>query len=160
MNNLLIETSAIKTFPKELEPQTFFRATSVHRRASPSSNARNLKRRSLKMFVLRVIWQVHTVARRESPIPFYSQSGALDPTDIKSIQCVVGRVEDRGKWEVRLTAVARWHMRYSLRQISWRQHDRASEFCVLEPICSALHCLAAVVYSALFSAVVCHRRTH
>ena len=23
---------------------------------------------------------------------------ALDPADIKSIQCVVGRVEDRGKW--------------------------------------------------------------
>ena len=39
-----------------------------------------------------------TVARRESPIPFYSQSGALDPTDIKSIQCIVGYVEDRGKW--------------------------------------------------------------
>jgi len=32
------------------------------------------------------------------PIPVYSQTGALDPADIKSIQCVVGRVEDRGKW--------------------------------------------------------------
>jgi hypothetical protein len=26
------------------------------------------------------------------------RTGALDPVDIKSIQCVVGRVEDRGKW--------------------------------------------------------------
>ena len=25
---------------------------------------------------------------------------ALDPADIKSIQCVVGRVEDRGKWRL------------------------------------------------------------
>jgi hypothetical protein len=31
-----------------------------------------------------------------------------------------------GGW---LTAVARWHMRYSLRRISWRRHDRASGLC-------------------------------
>ena len=50
---------------------------------------------------LAVIRQVHAKlpnARGKPPIPFYSQTGALDPADIKSIQCVVGRVEDRGIW--------------------------------------------------------------
>ena len=50
---------------------------------------------------LAVIRQVHATfpnAQGMPPIPFYSQSGALDPTDIKFIQCIVGRVEDWGKW--------------------------------------------------------------
>jgi len=50
---------------------------------------------------LAVIQQVHAIlpnAHGMPPIPVYSQTGALDPTDIKSIQCVVGRVEDQGKW--------------------------------------------------------------
>jgi len=48
-----------------------------------------------------VIWQVKAIlpnAHGIPPIPFYSQTGALDLTDIKSIQCVVGHVEDQGKW--------------------------------------------------------------
>jgi len=32
------------------------------------------------------------------PILYYLQTGGLDPADIKSIQCVVGRVEDQGTW--------------------------------------------------------------
>ena len=32
------------------------------------------------------------------PIPFYTRAGALEVVDIKCIQCVVGRVEDRGRW--------------------------------------------------------------
>jgi len=31
-------------------------------------------------------------------IPYYLQTGGLDPADIKSIQCVIGHVEDRGTW--------------------------------------------------------------
>jgi len=31
-------------------------------------------------------------------ILFYLQTGALDPADIESIQCIVGRVEDQVKW--------------------------------------------------------------
>jgi len=38
-----------------------------------------------------------------------------------------------------LTAVARWHMRYLLKQISWRRHDRASELCVRKLIRSESH---------------------
>ena len=37
---------------------------------------------------------------------------ALDPADIKSIQCVVGCVEDRGKWRL-VDAVAHWHTVFS-----------------------------------------------
>ena len=49
---------------------------------------------------LAVIRQVHAISpNAQGPlIPSYSQLGPLDPTDIKSIQCVVGRVEDWGIW--------------------------------------------------------------
>jgi len=32
------------------------------------------------------------------PILFYLQTGALDLIDVKCIQCVVGHIEDRGRW--------------------------------------------------------------
>jgi len=32
------------------------------------------------------------------PILYYSQTGRLDPADIKSIQCVISHVGDQGKW--------------------------------------------------------------
>jgi len=65
----------------------------------PQSN--ELKTRKPENLCLVVIQQVHAIlpnAHGMPPIPVYSQTGALDPADIKSIQCVVGRVEDRGKW--------------------------------------------------------------
>ena len=48
-----------------------------------------------------VIQQVQTEfpnSNQMLPISYYLQTGALDPTDIKSIQCVVGCVEDQKKW--------------------------------------------------------------
>ena len=47
-----------------------------------------------------VIRQVHAISPNTQgpPIPSYSQLGPLDPADIKSIQCFVSRVEDRGIW--------------------------------------------------------------
>jgi hypothetical protein len=59
-----------------------------------------LKTKEPQNVCLAVIRQVHASLPNVQgpPIPFYSQMGALDPADIKSIQCVVGRVEDRGKW--------------------------------------------------------------
>ena len=50
---------------------------------------------------LAVIREVDTIfpnARGTLPIPLYSQDGSLDLVDIKCIQCVVGRVEDRGDY--------------------------------------------------------------
>jgi len=60
-----------------------------------------LKTKEPQIVCLAVIRQVRAIlpnAQGMPPIPFYSQSGALDPADIKSIQCVVSRVEDRGNW--------------------------------------------------------------
>ena len=57
--------------------------------------------RKPEIICLMVVWQIHVILPNTYgilPIPFYWQTGALDPTDIKSIQCVVGHVEDRGKW--------------------------------------------------------------
>ena len=67
----------------------------------PIPKSRELKTKEPLNLCLAVIQQVHAVlpnAHGVPLIPFYSQSGALDPADIKSIQCVVGRVEDQGKW--------------------------------------------------------------
>ena len=50
---------------------------------------------------LAVIQQVHADlpnAYGILPILFYKQTGALDPADIKSIQCIVSRVKDWKKW--------------------------------------------------------------
>jgi hypothetical protein len=62
------------------------------------------------------------------PIPSYSQNGALDPADIKSIQCVVGRVEDRSIWGL-VDRSGPWHMQYLLRRISRRRHGRTNGLC-------------------------------
>jgi len=65
----------------------------------PESN--ELKMKKPESLCLVVIWQVKAVlpnAHRIPPILFYLQTGALDPVDIKSIQCVVGHVEDWKKW--------------------------------------------------------------
>jgi len=32
------------------------------------------------------------------PVPYYLRTGSLHPVDIKSIQCVVGRVKDQERW--------------------------------------------------------------
>jgi hypothetical protein len=59
---------------------------------------KELKTKEPQDVCLAVIRQVYANAHGVPPIPFYSQSGALDPTDIKSIQCVVGRVKDQDIW--------------------------------------------------------------
>jgi hypothetical protein len=67
----------------------------------PIPKSKELKTNEPQDVCLAVIRQVHATlpnAQGVPLIPFYSQSGALDPVDIKSIQCVVGRVEDRGRW--------------------------------------------------------------
>ena len=67
----------------------------------PILKSKELKTKEPQNVCLVVIRQVHATlpnGHAVLPIPFYSQTGALDPADIKSIQCVVGRVEDQGKW--------------------------------------------------------------
>jgi len=67
----------------------------------PIPKSKELKTKKPEEICLAVIQQVHATlpnAHRIPPIPFYLQAGGLDPTDINSIQCVVGHVEDQGKW--------------------------------------------------------------
>ena len=67
----------------------------------PIPKSTELKTKEPQIVCLAVIWQVRAIlpnAQGMPPIPFYSQSGALDPADIKSIQCVVGHIEDQGNW--------------------------------------------------------------
>jgi len=67
--------------------------------AIPKSNI--LKTKEPQNVCLAVIQQVHSILSNTHglpPIPFYSQYRPLDPADIKSIQCVVGHIEDRGRW--------------------------------------------------------------
>src|SRR5258707_13876324 len=67
----------------------------------PIPKSRELKTKEPQNVCLAVIWQVDAIfpnTQRVLPIPSYSKSGALDPTDIKPIQCIVGHVEDQGKW--------------------------------------------------------------
>jgi hypothetical protein len=49
---------------------------------------------------LAVIRQVHLSSNSHPVLSVlsYLQTGALDPVDIKSIQCVVGHVKDGRKW--------------------------------------------------------------
>jgi hypothetical protein len=67
----------------------------------PIPKSKELKTKKPENICLTVIQQVHAIlpnANRILPILFYSQTGPLDPADIKSIQCVVSCVEDQGKW--------------------------------------------------------------
>jgi len=67
----------------------------------PIPKSKELKMKKPKEICLAVIWQVHATLPNTHgilPIPFYLQAGGLDPTDINSIQCIVGCVEDQGKW--------------------------------------------------------------
>jgi len=130
MSNSLIKTSAFKTFPKS---SSFKRSsgnfgTSL---SSPFPKPRNLKRRSLKPFVLRLFdkfvpfYPTLTGCRR-----FHSTHKVGPWTPLTSnpfnVLLAVLRIVKNGGW---LTAVARWHMRYLLRRISERRHDRAPELC-------------------------------
>jgi hypothetical protein len=67
----------------------------------PIPESTELKMKKPKDLCLAVIQQVHADLSNADailPIPFYKQTGALDPTDIKSIQCIVGHVKDWKKW--------------------------------------------------------------
>jgi len=67
----------------------------------PIPRSTELQTKKPKNVCLAVIRQVHTIlpnAHKMLPILYYSQTGHLDPADIKSIQCVIGHIGDWGKW--------------------------------------------------------------
>ena len=55
---------------------------------------------------------------------------------------VVSEIGGNGGWS---TAVARWHMRYSMRRTSLRRHDRASKPCTHALALRAAQCLSVLV---------------
>jgi hypothetical protein len=84
----------------DLELRTFF-GQLCYIIVIPIPESNKLKMKKHETLCLAVIWQVHINfpdAHMMPPISYYSQTGALDPTDIKSIQCIVSHVEDRGDW--------------------------------------------------------------
>ena len=67
----------------------------------PIPKSKELKTKEPENLCLAVIQQVHAKlphAHGMPPIPYYEQTGPLEPADIKSIQCVVGHVKDERKW--------------------------------------------------------------
>ena len=67
----------------------------------PIPESTELKMKKPEDLCLAIIWQVHADlpnAHGILPILSYKHTGALDPADIKSIQCVVSRVKDQRKW--------------------------------------------------------------
>ena len=67
----------------------------------PIPESTELKTKKPEDLCLAIIQQVHADlpnAHRIPPIPSYEHTGALDPADIKSIQCVVSHVKDQRKW--------------------------------------------------------------
>jgi hypothetical protein len=153
MSNLLIETSAIKTF---LKSSSFkhFSGKFCPSSSSPFPKARNLEQTSLKMFVLRLFGRFMPLY----PTPkgcrrFHSThklgrwtSRTSNPSNASSAVLKTG---GDGGW---LTAVVRWHMRCLLRPINWWRHARASGLCT-SPF--ALSC----THRAMFDTTVCHRHT-
>ena len=148
MSNSLIKTSAFKTFPKS---SSFKRSsgnfgTSL---SSPFPKPRNLKRRSLKTFVLRLF---------DKFVPFYPtltgcrrflsthKVGPWTPLTSNpfNVLLAVLMIVENGDW---LTAVARWHTRYLLRRISERPHDRAPEVCARIHFLREPHCFGCVACS-------------
>jgi hypothetical protein len=160
MGDSLIETSAIKNFSKS---SSFKRSSGNFgtSSSSPFPKAKGLEPKEPQSVCLAVIRQVDAIlpnAHGMPPILFYSQSGSLDPADIKSIQCVIGRVEDREKWGL-VDSMARWHMQYLL---SERRHDRATELRATPFSLRAARCLAAVrgVWSIDTTITVRRRHAH
>ena len=88
-----------RNFPVNLELKTFF-GQLLNIVVIPIPKSRELQTTEPETLCLAVIRQVHLLSDSHPvlSVPSYSQTGALDPVDVKSIQCVVGRVKDGRKW--------------------------------------------------------------
>ena len=66
----------------------------------PIPKSRELQMTEPETLCLTVIQQVHLLSDSHPvlSVPSYSQTGTLDPVDVKSIQCIVSCVKDGRKW--------------------------------------------------------------
>ena len=127
MSNLLIKTSDIKTFPKNL---SYNRSSGNFCTSSPSPfpKAKNLKRRSLTTST----WLLFSKLRLFPPMWMgccqFCLTHKLEPwtplisNPSSALSAMLRTTENRG-W---LTTVICWHMRYLLRWSSWRRYDQPS----------------------------------
>ena len=163
MSNLLIETSAIRTFPKSLSSKHSSGNFGISS-SSPFPKARNLKQRSLKMFVLQLFnkftpfYPMLMGCRQFHSTPKAGPWTLLTSNPFNTSSAIL-KTGGNGDW---LTTVAHWHMRYSLKQISWQQHEQVSELCA-NPFalssrtvfgCSGASCI--VHYLVLLHAIITH----
>jgi hypothetical protein len=143
MSNLLIKTSAVKTFPNSssFKHSSGNFCTSL---SSPFPKAWNLKQRSLKMSVLRLFGKFMPLypTFKGHQFHFTHKWGPWTPltSNPSNALLAVLKTGENGGW---LTAVARWHMRYLLRWISWRRHCRASELCIIPLALRVARCATA-----------------
>ena len=88
-----------QNFPIDLELKTFF-GQLLNIVVIPIPKSGELQMTEPETLCLVVIWQVHLLSDSYPvlSVPSYSQTSALDPIDVKSIQCIVGHVKDRRKW--------------------------------------------------------------
>lgn len=160
MSNSLIETSAIKTF---LKSSSFKRSSGnfSSSSSSPFPKARNLKQRSLEMFVLRLFGKLMPSYPTPKGCRQFHSTHKVGPwtpltSNPSNVLLVVLKTGGNGGW---LTAVAHWLMRYLLRWISRQRHDRASEPCMNPFALRVAQCPAVVVHRALFGTTMRHRHT-
>jgi len=65
----------------------------------PKTNELQMKKpEDVCLVVIRQVYTILPNTHGMLPILYYLRTGGLDPTDIKSIQCVVSCVEDWGTW--------------------------------------------------------------
>ncbi|KAI0052234.1 hypothetical protein FA95DRAFT_1669516, partial [Auriscalpium vulgare] len=86
--------------PEDLVPADFF-GQLRHIFVITIPAARELHTLNAEVISLAVIRQVKAKVRTDGgtpSIPMYTQIGPLDVVDLKTVQCVVGRVQDRQEW--------------------------------------------------------------
>jgi hypothetical protein len=148
MSNLLIETSAIKTFPKSSSLKHSLGSFCTPS-SSPFPKARSLKQSSLKRFVLRlfgkfVLLSPTLMGYRRFHFTHKVGPWTLLTSNPYNASSAVLKTGGNGGW---LTAVARWHMRYFQRWVSWRR-ERVSSRNAHSFALRVARCLAVVVHRA------------
>ena len=128
-SNSLIETGAIKTFPKS-SSFNHFSGNFCTSSSSPFPKARNLKQRSLKVFVSLLFDKFipfcpTLMGRRRFHTTHKAGPWTLLTSNLFNALSAVLKTGEDGGW---LTVVARWHTRHLLRWINWRRRDRTTAF--------------------------------
>lgn len=64
------------------------------------SSFRELGLQDPETLILAVIRTVKITQRHSLGVHFYEQDGPVEVVDLNAVQCVVGRVRDRGRWAI------------------------------------------------------------